>query len=108
MVYSKPFIKIVGILLLIVRFAKSSDQTIQIIRKNKPISMFLIILVMFHRDVSKTIETSKMMVFVILFCGIQPSTNVTKNSVLGFAGALDPPLELYNVFSAFRMLSFDL
>ena len=27
-VYSKPFIKIIGILLLIVRFVKNSDQTI--------------------------------------------------------------------------------
>ena len=43
--YSKPFIRIIGILLLIVRLVKSSNQTmtiIQIIRKNKPILMFLI------------------------------------------------------------------
>ena len=43
MVHSKPFIKIIGILLLTVRFVKSSDQTIiQIIRKNKSILIFLI------------------------------------------------------------------
>ena len=42
-VYSKPFTKLIGILLLIVRFVKSSDQTIiQIIRKNKSTSMSLI------------------------------------------------------------------
>ena len=43
--YSKPFIRIIGILLLIVRLVKSSNQTmtiLQIIRKNKPILMFLI------------------------------------------------------------------
>ena len=54
---------------------------------------------LFHKDVSKTIVTSKMKVFVVLLvCGLQPSTNVTKNSTLGVAGVLDPPLELYNVF----------
>ena len=40
--YSKPFIRIIYILLLIVKFAKSSDQTIiQVIRKKKSILMFL-------------------------------------------------------------------
>ena len=38
---------------------------------------------------------------VSLVCGLQPSTNVTKNSALGVAGVLDPPLELYNVFLKF-------
>ena len=38
LVHSKPFMKIIGILLLIVRLGKSSDQTIiQIIRENKSI-----------------------------------------------------------------------
>ena len=42
-VHSKPSIKIIGILLLIVRFVKSSDHTIiEIIRKNKSIVMFLV------------------------------------------------------------------
>ena len=50
-------------------------------------------------DVSKTIATSKMKVFVVLLVwGLQPSTNVTKNSILRVAGVLDPPLELYKVF----------
>ena len=38
LVHSKPFMKIIGILLLIVRLGESSDQTIiQIIRENKSI-----------------------------------------------------------------------
>ena len=42
-VHSKPFIKIIGIFLLIVRFVRSSDQTIlEIIRKNKSVLTFLI------------------------------------------------------------------
>ena len=41
---------------------------------------------LFHRDVSKFIATSKMKLFVELVCGPQPSTNVTKNSILGVAG----------------------
>ena len=49
----------------------------------------------FTRDVSKTIATSNMNVFVVLLvCSLQPSTNVTKNSVLGVAE--DPPLELFS------------
>ena len=43
MVHGKPFINIIGILVLMVRFAKSSGQTvIQIIRKNKSVLMFLV------------------------------------------------------------------
>ena len=43
LVHSHSFIRIIGILLLIVRFVKSSDRTIiQIIRKSKSILMFLI------------------------------------------------------------------
>ena len=41
-VHSKSFIKVIGILLLIVWFIKSEDQTIQIMRKNKSTLMFLI------------------------------------------------------------------
>ena len=67
MVYYKPFIKIIDILLLIVRFVISLDQTIiQVIRKNKSILLFLINSKLFHRDVSKTIPSSKMRVFLIL------------------------------------------
>ena len=50
----------------------------------------------FHRDVSKVIAVSKMK--VLLVCGLQPSTHVTKISILGVTVVLDPPLELYNVF----------
>ena len=43
MIHSKPFIKTIGILLLIVRIVEIWDQTIiQIIRKNKSIFMSLI------------------------------------------------------------------
>ena len=92
--YSKPFIKIIGILLLIVRFVRNSDH----IRKKQNI-LFLINPSNFHRDVCKTITTSKMKVFlVLLVSGLQPSTNVTKNSVLGAVRVLDPPLEPHNVF----------
>ena len=39
-----------------------------------------------------------MKVFVVLLvCGLQLPTNVTKNSILGVGGLLDQPLELYNV-----------
>ena len=42
-VYSKPFIKIISVLLLIFKFVKSSWQSIvQIIRKKKSILVFLI------------------------------------------------------------------
>ena len=53
----------------------------------------------FTGTLSKTIATSKMKVFVVLLvCDLQPSINVTKNSVLGVAVVLDPPLKFYNVF----------
>ena len=94
--YSKPFIKIIGILLLIVRFVRNSDH---IRKKKKKVLMFLINPSNFHRDVCKTITTSKMKVFlVLLVSGLQPSTNVTKNSVLGAVRVLDLPLEPHNVF----------
>ena len=76
--YSKPFIKIIGILLLIVRFVRNSDH----IRKKQNI-LFLINPSNFHRDVCKTITTSKMKVFLVL---------------LGAVRVLDLPLEPYNVF----------
>ena len=92
--YSKPFIKIIGILLLIVRFVRNSDH----IRKKQNI-LFLINPSNIHRDVCKTITTSKMKVFlVLLVSGLQPSTTVTKNSVLGAVRVLDLPLEPHNVF----------
>ena len=84
-----------------IRFAKSSDHTIsQIARKYKSILMFLgNPSNCFTGTLSKTMAISKMKVYVVLFvCGLQPLTNVTKNSILGVTGVLDPPLELYNVF----------
>ena len=43
LVYSKPFMKVIGILLFIVRFVKSSGQTIiRIIRKNESVLMILV------------------------------------------------------------------
>ena len=81
--------KIIGILLFIVTFVKIWDQTIiQIIRKSN----------FFHRDLSKTIATSEVKFFVALVYGLQPSTNVTENSILGVAGVLDLPLEFYSMF----------
>ena len=99
LVHSKPFMKIIGILLLIVRLGKSSHQTIiQIIRENKSI-LLILFNVSHHRNVSKTIPTFKMKVFVvILVCGLQLSTIVTNNSILGIAKVLDVPRELYNMF----------
>ena len=39
-----------------------------------------------------------MKVFVILLAGdLKASINVTENSILGVARALDPPFELYNM-----------
>ena len=41
----------------------------------------------------KTIAKPKMKALVALVSGFQPLTNVTKNSIFGVAGELDPPLE---------------
>ena len=106
MIHSKPFIKIIDILLLIVRFVKSSDQTIiiHIIKKKKKKKSVLVFLIdpsnCFTRvRVSKIFATCKMKISVVsLVCSLQPSTNVTKNFILGVVGFVDPPLELYNVF----------
>ena len=59
---------------------------------------------MLRRDPSKTIATFKMKVFVVLLVGsLQPSTNVTKNSVFRSRGS--PPLELSHLFVFFFFLS---
>ena len=72
MVQSKPFIKIIGILILILRFVKSSGQTIIQIKtiKNKIIQIrFLINLRLFT---GTNIKPSKMKAFVVLLiCGLQ-------------------------------------
>ena len=90
----------IGMSLMIVRFVKSSEQIIiQIIRMNKSNLMFLINPSNCFVRTSKTIATSTLKVFVVLLvCRLQPSTNVTNNSISEVAGVLDPPLELCNVF----------
>ena len=66
--HSKPFIKMIDILMLIVSLVESTDQTIiQIIRENKSVLMLLInpsncFTVTY---VSKTIATTKMKVSVV-------------------------------------------
>ena len=44
------------------------------------------------REVPETPATSKLEFSVILVNGLQPLTNVTKNSILNVVGALDRPL----------------
>ena len=66
--HSKPFIKIIDILLLLVRLVKTSHQTmIQTIRKNKSVLVFLInpSNCFIETYLSKTIATSKMKVSVV-------------------------------------------
>ena len=42
--------------------------------------------------------TAKMELFVILASSSQPLTNFTKNLIIDAMGALNAPLEYYNVF----------
>ena len=51
-----------------------------------------------HRDVSRTIVTAKMELFVALVSSFQPLTNFTKNPNMGATGVLNVPLAYYNVF----------
>ena len=46
-----------------------------------------------HRDVSKTIATAKMELFVALVSSIQPLINFAKNFNIGALGVLYKPLE---------------
>ena len=48
-----------------------------------------------QRDVSKTIATSKMELFVALASSFQSLTNFTKNTNMGAMGVLNAPLEYY-------------
>ena len=50
-----------------------------------------------HRDVSRTIATAKMELFVVLVSNIQQLTNFTKNPNIGALGVLITHLEYYNV-----------
>ena len=65
-------------------FVKGSDQTIFSDYNKKQINFYV-----FNCFTGAYLKP--------LVCGLQSSTNVTGNSVLGIAGVLDPPLELYNV-----------
>ena len=47
-----------------------------------------------HRDVSKTIATAKLELFVTLFCSFQPPTHFTKNLNINAVVVLNAPLEL--------------
>ena len=51
-----------------------------------------------HRNVSRTIATAKMELFVKLVSCFQPLTNFTKNHNIGAMGVLNEPLESYNIF----------
>ena len=51
-----------------------------------------------HRDISSTITTTKIEVFVELVSSFQLLTNFTKNTSIGDMGVLNAPLEYYNVF----------
>ena len=51
-----------------------------------------------HRDVSRTIATVKMELFVALVSSFQSLTIFTKNPNIGAMGVLNVPLEYYNLF----------
>ena len=51
-----------------------------------------------HRNVSRTIATAKMELFMTIVSSFQPLTNFPKNPKIGAMGVLNPPLEYYNVF----------
>ena len=58
-----------------------------------------------HRDVSRTIATTKMEFFVALVSSFQLLTNFTKNPNIGAMGFLNAPLGYYNVFRNLCRLS---
>ena len=49
-----------------------------------------------YRDVSKTIATAKMELFVVLVSSFQLLTNFAKNPKIGVVEVLNAPLEYYN------------
>ena len=51
-----------------------------------------------NRDISRTIETSKVEFFVALVISVQSLTSFTKNSNIGAMGVLNVLLEYYNIF----------
>ena len=67
----------------------------QTIRKNKLILMFLINCNNFFTETYlKPSRHLRFKLFVALGFGLQLSTNVTKNSILGVLESLNPPVEL--------------
>ena len=55
-----------------------------------------------YRDVSRTIGTAKVELFVALVRSFQLLTNFTKNPNTGAMEVLNVPLEYYNVFRNLR------
>ena len=53
---------------------------------------------MYPADISRSILTPKMEVFVSLVRSFQSLTNFTKSPNIGAMGVLNAPLEYYNVF----------
>ena len=51
-----------------------------------------------HIDVSRTIPTANMELFVALVSSFQSLTNFTKNASIGATGVLNTPLEYCNLF----------
>ena len=51
-----------------------------------------------HRDVSRTIATAKIELFVILVSSFQSLTNFTKIPNIGAMGVPNAPQEYYNIF----------
>ena len=51
-----------------------------------------------HKDVSTTIATAKMEIFVALVGSFQPLIYFAKNSSIGAMGVLNVPVEYYNVY----------
>ena len=51
-----------------------------------------------QKDVSRTIATAKMELFVALVSSFHPLTNFTENPNIGAVGVLHTPLEHYNIF----------
>ena len=50
------------------------------------------------KDVSRTVATAKMELFVALVSNFQLLNNFAKNPNIGAMGVLNAPLEYYNVF----------
>ena len=56
-----------------------------------------------HRDISRTIATCTMELFVALVISFQPLNSFRKNTNIGAMGVLNAPLEYYNVFIPYNL-----